>query len=229
MAQGQEDKTEGQTVKAPLMEFRLIYQGPLYAQSDSTHKHEICKKIHRELKELWNTHPALEPLQRVTIHEHDVPTGRESHRSRLGGLADSHRVGKFRFAPFVSEYYGLLCSLDILFLRRGSPGKALQSGDLDSRIKTLLDALRKPTEKELPNGASPDSTENPFFCLLEDDALVTQMRITTDRLLVPEQDSADEVVQTIGLKHPDSKVYLVITVRTLIADSERAYIEFGLH
>ena len=34
--------------------------------------------------------------------------------------------------------------------------------------------------------------ENPFFCLLEDDSLITSVSITTDRLLIP-QDSGEKI------------------------------------
>ncbi len=38
---------------------------------------------------------------------------------------------------------------------------------------------------ELPLNAVPDADEDPFFCLLENDSLVTDLNITTDRLLRP--------------------------------------------
>jgi hypothetical protein len=34
--------------------------------------------------------------------------------------------------------------LNILFLRADIPGKVVQSGDIDNRLKTLFDALRMP-------------------------------------------------------------------------------------
>lgn len=58
-------------------------------------------------------------------------------------------------------------------------------GDLDNRIKTLLDALRKPSQTELPADDLPTPHELPFYCLLQDDALITTLSVTTDRLLAP--------------------------------------------
>lgn len=219
------------------MEFRLVYQGPLLVTGQdknkrTLHKQEIRKKLHRQLKELWNTHHALMRLPEVSRHAYDVEGKIESHWSRLDELANAYLRSGFRFAPLICRHYGLLCSLDILFLRRGAPGKLLYGSDLDNSLKTLLDALRMPSEPEIEAGAKPDETENPFFVLLEDDAFVTQMRITTDRLLVPPDDSGDELVTTAsgekGADRPLSKVYLVICVRTLVADPDRAYIEFSL-
>jgi hypothetical protein len=219
------------------MEFRLVYQGPLLVtgldkNKRTQHKQEIRKKLHRQLKELWNTHHALARLPTISRHVYDAMTMTESHWSRLDELANAYTRSGFRFAPLICRHYGLLCSLDILYLRRGAPGKVIYESDLDNSIKTLLDALRMPSEDEIQAGANPDETENPFFVLLEDDAFVTQMKITTDRLLVPQDESGDELVATTpgekGASRPLSKVYLVICVRTLVADPERAYAEFSL-
>ena len=54
-------------------------------------------------------------------------------------------------------------------------------GDIDNRIKTLFDALKVPSKADL-DVERPESTE-PFFCLLEDDALITNFSVETDRLL----------------------------------------------
>ena len=65
----------------------------------------------------------------------------------------------------------LLCSLNILFLRRDIPGSALSAGDIDNRIKTVIDALRRPRHaNELAYHATPAADEDPFFRLLEDDS-----------------------------------------------------------
>jgi hypothetical protein len=75
--------------------------------------------------------------------------------------------------------------LNILFLRREEPGSVVtQGGDIDNRLKTLFDALRIPlTAGELPTGFAPGPDEKPFHCLLESDALITQVGVVTDRLL----------------------------------------------
>ena len=111
--------------------------------------------------------------------------------------------------PLVQERIGIVCSLNILFLRHEPKGGIIQSGDLDNRIKTLFDALRIPKEKEVPDDAQPSEQPNPFFCLLSDDRLITDFRVTADRLLIP----------TVN---PRADVHLVIEVRTFIADHGKA-------
>jgi hypothetical protein len=55
-------------------------------------------------------------------------------------------------------------------------------GDIDNRVKVL----KVPREcNEIPKEQGPEKDEEPFFCLLEDDSLITKVAITTDRLLTP--------------------------------------------
>src|SRR5438105_10912291 len=80
----------------------------------------------------------------------------------------------------------LICSIDILLLRPDPPGKVLVSGDIDNRLKTLFDALRLPKgAQELVGYDKPEVDEKPFFCLLEDDSLITHVSVETDVLLQP--------------------------------------------
>jgi hypothetical protein len=41
-------------------------------------------------------------------------------------------------------------------------------------------------------GATPEPGEDPFFCLIEDDSLITEVKVTTDRLLTPLKDNESE-------------------------------------
>jgi hypothetical protein len=205
------------------MEFRLIYSGPLHAetkrQARAEEKHKIRKVFHRQLSELWKQHPVLQrqavdrliryrtPLNMIS----DPGPGVEqimSHRSGkpwLEIVADDHARLGYRFVPLVRKAGGFTCSLDILFLRRDNPGSLVHTGgDIDNRIKVLLDGLRTPNTSAEIGGFLPEVDENPFHCLLEDDSLITALNITTDRLLLPVDESAGE---------RKNDVHLVIHVR----------------
>ena len=74
-----------------------------------------------------------------------------------------------------------------------------QGGDIDNRIKTLLDALSIPQANQIPNRDVPREDEDPFHCLLEDDNLITGIRITTDRLLACSNDKEALILMSVDV------------------------------
>lgn len=84
----------------------------------------------------------------------------------------------------MTEEHDLRCSLDILLLRPEEPQYIYRQGDIDGQLKTLFDALRLPANSQETGGVEPQDDETPFFCLLEDDRLISEVRITTDQLLM---------------------------------------------
>ena len=90
------------------------------------------------------------------------------------------------------DSFALHCGLQILFLRKESPGKVYQGGDIDGRIKTLLDALAMPQHVE--QVLERDSTKlKPLYCLLQDDSMVSGLKVETERLLADSGNSDDHV------------------------------------
>lgn len=150
------------------MHFTLVYDGKLKASRDKKHKQEIRRALHRQLVELWKGTPF------------------ESLRNPGDELCKE--IGKWRFFPLASSARNELVELSIVMLRPGMDAGHVvtQGGDIDNRLKTLFDSLRMPQDvAELPQQDRPEEGENPFFCLLEDDKLITSVSITTDRLLEP--------------------------------------------
>jgi hypothetical protein len=101
-------------------------------------------------------------------------------------------LASFNFVPLVTQELDLICGLDILFLRPDRPGDLFWAGDIDNRIKTLLDAMRIPEADENYSARTPLPDEKPFFCLLEEDKLITKLSVDTDRLLEPVKDANDK-------------------------------------
>lgn len=161
------------------MRFTLTYTGDLRANARPDHKHELRTAFHAQLAMLWKQQPLAD--------ERKWFDGSGKTKINL-----NRSVGTFCFVPLVSPALHLVCGLDIFMLRPEPPGSIVtQGGDIDNRLKTLLDALRCPhDEGELPKGSSPGPGEQPFFCLLEDDALITSISVRTDRLLVPSASAA---------------------------------------
>lgn len=175
-----------------MMQFRLTYRGALPANGDRREKQGIRRSFHPQLKELWRQ----EPLKGLA----DTPHELFSDTPTPGNVSLIFRVGQFRFVPLVTRRLQLVCRMDTLFLRRAAPGALIKhGGDIDNRLKTLFDALRVPTDVgELPPDDVPTQDEDPFFCLLEDDALLTAVSVDTDRLLEP--GPADEVALVITVE-----------------------------
>lgn len=159
------------------MEFRLSYRGELKANGDRQHKHELRRHFHGQLAELWKQSPLVNRPEFA------------AEMTKPGQVSLSIMMGTFRFVPLVSTRLYAIADLEVLLLRPGPPGHLLSGGgDIDNRLKTLLDSLKVPDENALPVGIVPGPSESPFYCLLEDDKLVTGIRVETDRLLDPQSE-----------------------------------------
>ena len=167
------------------MRFHLTYEGPLRGAGSARpdHKHAIRRALHRQLKRLWQVHPFLKASKHGV---YQAAPHIDPNLLMWEGLAQRHVIGSYRCVPLVREELALICSLDILFLRSDGGGNIIKSADIDARLKTLFDALKQPREPgDLGTSQTPEEGEDPFFCLLEDDKLITHVSVETDVLLEP--------------------------------------------
>lgn len=181
------------------MKFHLVVRGSLPSNKRGTvdAKQRIRREIHSQLSTLFDTHPTLANLG--------------GSPGRVEAVADDYQRCGFRFVPLVREANSMACSLDIVLLRRDEPHRVMSgSGDLDGRVKTLIDGLRMPQQCSELGGAGPEDDEDPFFVLLEDDRLIYDIRVTSDRLLVP----ADP-----GERHRDVVALIRVHVTTIVGPS----------
>jgi hypothetical protein len=206
------------------MRFRLTYEGPLRSnqrdpidgQRDrlAVHKHRIRREFHGQLKQLWETNQFLRDATRggggpdttkpVAATLDTLMWSDAKPIPFKEWLARRYALSGYRFVPLVCSDHSLYCSLHVLFLRREEPGALLHGGDLDNRIKTLIDTLRVPADgAELEGNEIPATGEDPFFCLLDDDRAVTSLSVETDLLLDPPANNSDD---------ERNKVRLIITV-----------------
>jgi hypothetical protein len=147
--------------------FTLTYEGQLPPSGDATQKMAIRSQLHPQLVELWN----LEPLN--GLHNLVEPGGKH--------LSDCNQ---FTFASLVHDYFTLRAELEILMLHAGPPGRIIANADIDNRLKTLFDALSCPINpQQIPGGWTPTPTEQPLYCLLQDDKRITRVAVETDRWL----------------------------------------------
>ena len=167
------------------MEFTLHYRGPLKSNRGPDDKLVLRRHFHTQLAALWNQAPLAAFRQKLLDSTH-APAA-------LNVLTP---IQGFNFAPLVAAKLRLVAELDISLLRPEPPGQLVnQGGDIDNRLKTLLDSLTVPSSPNaLPQNAQPMEAENPFFCLLEDDNLITRIGVTSDRLLEPTSNPSEVIV-----------------------------------
>jgi hypothetical protein len=185
------------------MEFRLLYQGQLLGsdkeKTRAPHKHMIRRSFHPQLRRLWKTKYGLtnmaeqigfqhlNDLIQVTGKPADIAEG-EQRSNQLREAAFSHLANEwgragYGFIPLVTPDLALSCSIDMLMLRPEETRLVMNAGDLDARVKTVFDALRIPDNLAEAGGHGPQDDETPFFCLLSDDKMVSEIRVRADELL----------------------------------------------
>jgi hypothetical protein len=131
----------------------------------SQHLHDIRMAIHPQLKRLSEISP------------YDTIKNKLFDKQR--GIRE---VGGARFFPIVTPELNLLAELDVQILHP----ELLETphADIDNRMKTLLDALKRPqSTHEIALGTPKNEV---IYTLLDDDHLVTKMTINTSHLLYRE-------------------------------------------
>jgi hypothetical protein len=188
--------TGEQIDEADLMEFRLLYEGQLPStgnRSRPSEVHEIRRHFHPQLRRLWAGEENLRELAQSAMKEDPRPLNerttwinpQERYDYGIKAIGALWRNVGFDWVPLVTKELSLRCSIDILFLRPDIEERFLvHRGDLDGQLKTIVDALRMPDSPGEAGGAVPQEDETPFFCLLHNDKLVTELRVVTDRLLL---------------------------------------------
>lgn len=218
------------------MRFRLIYSGelrsnqrdPINGQRDklADHKFSIRREFHKQLEHHWSSNWFLSST-RVYAKDYGATISASENAARWGAgenervslveaVAHNHQRYGHSFIPLVRREWRLTCSLEFLFLRHDPPGSVVRAGDLDNRVKTLIDALRMPSSANEMDLSEPlSSSELPFYCLLEDDDLISGLSVDSDRLLYPPTGKSDQhrrqvhVVITVNIKPFDVTLFNV--------------------
>lgn len=198
----------------PQMQFRLTLEERLLTSQPGNvsawngdkrrdHKHLLRQRFHHQLKRLWEVTPFL------NTGESSGPELDGYAATTLPKLVDRERLSKlhnhygFGFVPLVTKELCLHCHLDFLILRP-DPVDGVKSGDIDNRVKTLIDALSIPDANQGYGQRRQESEYTPFYCLLENDSLITKISIETDQLLErvsPQLDMSDaRIMITVHLR-----------------------------
>lgn len=176
-----------------LLEFRLLYQGPLPSSSSDDpkrkHKHQIRKVFHPQLRRLWQIERTLRFFaEHAGVRANPEAMGHTTEQQRvdfgLGVIGKQWSRNGYDFVPLITQAHALRCSLDILLLRPEEDKYIFTRGDIDGQLKTVFDALKLPQNENDIGKEKPEDDETPFFTLLEDDRLISEVRVDANQLLL---------------------------------------------
>ncbi|MEP7308024.1 MAG: hypothetical protein ABJA98_21175 [Acidobacteriota bacterium] len=188
------------------VQFRLLLEGHVSSRQrgSSTERHKLRQFLHPQLKKLCHEHPSLKSWS-------VVPPGGVG--SKIERIANEHKFGAYRFVPVIRKKAAEnIVSLDFLILRpTAGRGVFDGRGDLDGRIKSIIDVLRKPSQPDEVK-SSPAEGEDPFFVVLEDDSQIYEFSVSTDTLWRRDPD----VANANGI----NELFAVINVKAKSVDSD---------
>ncbi len=170
------------------MEFCLHYQGKLRSNDKAAGKHLIRQQLNQQIESLCRRRFI------DTFKEDFDNSTTQGHKP----MYVNHGIQRFYF--LISENLKTVVDLDITLLVPHKSGSLVNNGgDIDNRIKTLLDALRVPrTLDEIPKSQNVENADAEVFCLLEDDKLINRISIRSYEDYAPE--SKDTVRCLIQVK-----------------------------
>ncbi|MDR3126381.1 MAG: hypothetical protein LBT92_01990 [Rickettsiales bacterium] len=162
------------------MKFKLIYTGELKINPKrrSQHLAEIRSQISPQLKRLSEIVPYNVIKKKLLDKNKGV-----------------REIGGARFFPLIAPELDLLAELDIQILHP----ELLETphADIDNRMKTLLDALKRP---QSPHEVTDRNKGEIIYTLLDDDRLVTKMTINTSHLLTFQNEADLLVIITVNIR-----------------------------
>lgn len=166
------------------MKFKLVYVGEvkINPKKRSQHLQDIRNVLSPQLKRLSEISPYNVIKEKLQKKGKAIKT-----------------VGGVKFFPLITPDLDLLAELDIQILHP----ELLETpkADIDNRMKTLLDALKRPqSQHEISENIDKDEV---VYTLLDDDHLVTKMTINTSHLLYKEE---------MPKKNRDYELLIIITV-----------------
>lgn len=194
------------------MEFTLVYEGPLkpHGKGGSSHRQDIRSQFNEQLKVLWEAEPLKSHMPRAlgdaNIDYVETFSATAEGREPRKEPSTVREVSGNHYLPIVAAQHSLTARIDITWFRDEPPGKVLQIGDIDNRLKTLLDCLQTPPVGQATNEDLGTSLKEPFFTVLDDDALISEFSVKT--------------VRDLRTCAAQGKVLLMIQVRPIVVASQ---------
>jgi hypothetical protein len=166
------------------MKFKLLYRGELKTSPSQRREyvHKIRLIFHEQLKRLLEIPPY---------------SGLKTYINPAKGQPKIARtVGGVEFISIISPALNLLAELDVIVMHPELLGCA--RGDIDNRMKTLLDCLKRPQDlTEVPDSCKKMKY---MYTLLDDDKLVTRLNVNTTHLLDAKNENELQLIITVNFR-----------------------------
>ncbi|GEO83116.1 MULTISPECIES: hypothetical protein [Alphaproteobacteria] len=179
------------------MDFKLVFDGDLrpHQQIGLKEINQIRRELAPQIRAAWS-YPPLSDVLHWKDEQRDA--AQLTCRMTIDGVL---------FIPMISAKTSLFAEIDVLLLRAQAPGRLISNhGDIDNRLKTLLDALRVPSKDQVQKLKACNAFDDePQYCLLEDDNLVTKLSVSTDRLL-GEPHGSQRTLAVLSIRAKPSRV-----------------------
>ncbi|MBN2676406.1 MAG: hypothetical protein JXR30_04110 [Alphaproteobacteria bacterium] len=167
------------------MKFKLIYKGEvkIHPKRRAHHIHDIRMKLDCQLKRLTE----IPPYSKLQNYIHSEKDNKKTIVRTVSGI---------EFVPIISPELNLLAELEVQILHPELLGTP--RADIDNRMKTLLDALRRPQDiHEVPEDAQRGQR---IYTLLDDDHLVTKITVNTSHWLANRNPEDLLIIITVNIR-----------------------------
>jgi hypothetical protein len=197
------------------VEFVLRYKGPLTSgEHAAKDKLRVRDYLHPQLEQLCVVGGFFQDAGRPDLTLNTVVGGSKLGKTHFACEFSRVPMGGMEFVPLINRSWGLVCQIDITWLRREAPGRIIESGDIDGRLKILLDGMRMPHRESEMYGRKPREEGERCYCLLEDDVLISKLSVATAQLLAPLES---------GDKKNDFELIVGVTVQSASEDTARMF------
>lgn len=132
------------------MRFTLVYQGDLPPKGRAEEKWRIRYEIEPQLRQLWTVPPfdSIAKYKDQNYKPNDCYVGK--------------KIRDIEFIPCISDIIKMRAELHVRLLSAAMPGGLVHCGDIDNRLKTLLDSLCIPSLQQVPTPAQTQADKRMF-------------------------------------------------------------------
>ncbi|MEM1287447.1 MAG: hypothetical protein AAGH60_03765 [Pseudomonadota bacterium] len=153
--------------------------------------HEIRTKLSDQVLRLWMTEPNLRSWDvgystwGVEAPGKDQPRGLAREVFPLAFQRNGQSYG-----PLIPKRMKISCEVSINLFTVHTDEDLLSKGDIDNKLKRLVDALRIPTEN-----VHPKPSDEPIFTVMEDDSQVTRLSVEHTKLFTDPRGQLGQIAQ----------------------------------